>query len=147
MKIQNKGIHRLAKRHFCQQFIRAGKGIFIFSHKQIGHDIHHTQTLAFVILHNHMTGTRKSGIHIFRPQQARLGGHIGADFRLVKGMIARGKHINTGCQQPVANRRGYPKTAGGIFTIGDDKITLQFCTKLWYALYHRLASRTPDNIP
>ena len=42
-------------------------------------------------------------------------------------MIACSKHINTGCQQPVTNWRGYPITACSIFTISDDKIALQFC--------------------
>ena len=90
MKIQNQRINRTAKWHFCCQLVCTCKSVFIFRHKQIGHNIHHAQPLPLVIFNNHMTGAWKSRVHIFRTQQARLPCHIGAYLGFIKRMITCG---------------------------------------------------------
>ena len=99
MEIDQQRINIVAQLHAGLYLIRSGKGIGIFRHKQIGHDIDHPQPQTSFILNDSLAVTRQPLSHVYRPDQVWLAGHIRRYFCLIKHMIAGGQHINAAGEQ------------------------------------------------
>ena len=147
MEIHNQRVNIPAQFHIGLDLISRSKGVGIFSHKQIGHDVDHPQPQTCCILHNCAALPGQAFSHIDRPDQFRLAGHVRRDFRLVKHMIACGQNINAAGKQLITYRRGHAKAAGRILAIHNHEITAQLSPQTGHLLNHRLSRRPANNVP